>query len=125
VTQTTEAVTGAFLQAMREVGLPEHPGGQCPAPGCQCALLADVVEARACEILGIAVSCAAAQPLRAGGWAACGQPGTAVWEYACVHEHVRRQPTCDDHAPEPGAVGCKACWDAGHECPMAFRQVSP
>jgi len=56
-------------------------------------------------------------------WEECGRPATAVYEYACEHGHVRQRPTCDEHAPEPGAVGCRACWDDGHECPMTYREV--
>ena len=61
----------------------------------------------------------------------CDQPATAVHRYACVHEHVRERATCDEHAPEPGKVGCRTCfegspswapnsWGTGapHECPM-------
>lgn len=70
--------------------------------------------------------CAAALP-RAGTddrkitWIECGEPATGVYVYACVHEHVTERATCDAHAPEPGAVGCRRCFEAGHECPMDFE----
>lgn len=41
----------AFKQAMTDLGIPEHPGGKCPAPDCRCEDLADQVEARAIEII--------------------------------------------------------------------------
>lgn len=40
----------AFKQACDEAGIPEHPGGKCPTPDCNCRDLADQVEARAIEI---------------------------------------------------------------------------
>ena len=43
---------GAFKQAMAEFGIPEHPGGKCPSPGCQCSPLEALVTARAYELLG-------------------------------------------------------------------------
>lgn len=46
-------VIEAFRQAMDENGVPEHPGGKCPAPDCNCVALADVVEDRALEILEV------------------------------------------------------------------------
>lgn len=42
-----------FRQAMAEHGVPPHPDGACPAPGCPCAVLEDAVFARACELLGV------------------------------------------------------------------------
>jgi hypothetical protein len=41
----------AFKQAMTDLGLADHPNGQCPYPGCRCEELADQVEARAIEII--------------------------------------------------------------------------
>lgn len=43
-------VIRAFLQAMKEFGVPEHPGGKCPTPDCNCADMADAIEARAAQI---------------------------------------------------------------------------
>lgn len=51
-------------------------------------------------------------------WPECGKPATAVYRYSCLCGHERQRSTCDEHEPEPGAVGCRACWEAGHECPM-------
>lgn len=48
--RAVEAVTSAFLQAMAELGVPEHPGGECPVSDCPCARLGDQIEARAVEI---------------------------------------------------------------------------
>lgn len=53
----------------------------------------------------------------------CPNPATRVHRYACAHEHVRVRATCDEHAPQPGVVGCRACWDAGHECEMRAELV--
>jgi hypothetical protein len=58
IMETTEAFNqtlAAFRRAMAEFGIPEHPGGQCPAPGCQCSPLEALVTARAHELLGIPV----------------------------------------------------------------------
>jgi hypothetical protein len=49
------AVTRAFEQAMREHGIPPHPGGTCPTPGCPCAELADQVEERAVQLAAAAL----------------------------------------------------------------------
>ena len=43
----------AFKQALAEVDVPEHPGGQCPTASCECMALAEVVTFRAYEILGL------------------------------------------------------------------------
>ena len=50
-------------------------------------------------------------------------PATAVYVYACIHEHVVRKPTCAAHAPEPGVVGCRQCFDLGHECGMEYQDA--
>lgn len=52
------------------------------------------------------------------GWEECGMPATATHTYACVHEHIVTKGTCDQHEPQPGMVGCRQCWDNGHECEM-------
>lgn len=57
------------------------------------------------------------------GWVLCGAPAIAVHDYGCIHEHVKRRATCAEHAPQPGIVGCVACWDAGHECAMTAQLV--
>lgn len=44
-------VLGAFRQAMTDLGIPEHPDGQCPRPDCDCESRADEVEARAIQII--------------------------------------------------------------------------
>ena len=69
--------------------------------------------------------CQARRPLNELGaqppaWQACGAPVTEVRLYACRHGHVKEGRTCDEHRPEPGEVGCSACWDLGHECPMTW-----
>ena len=51
-------------------------------------------------------------------WAECGEPAVAVHVYRCEHAHQKRRATCPAHAPEPGQVGCRECFDQGHECPM-------
>lgn len=43
----------AFKQAMAELGIPDHPGGQCPSEDCDCMALVEVVTFRAYEILGL------------------------------------------------------------------------
>ncbi len=57
-------------------------------------------------------------------WQECGSPATAVHEYVCPVGHTKRRETCAEHAPEPGAVGCRECWDAGTEQAMTFREVA-
>lgn len=65
-----------------------------------------------------------AHPMSTAAWRViCDQPATAVHRYACEHEHVRERATCDEHAPQPGIVGCRACREAGHECPMVAELV--
>lgn len=44
-------VLRAFVQAMTDLGIPEHPDGQCPGPDCDCETKADQVEARAIQII--------------------------------------------------------------------------
>lgn len=56
-------------------------------------------------------------------WEQCGQPAAAVHRYACVHEHVVEKVTCAGHAPQPGIVGCRQCFDAGHECELRAELV--
>lgn len=52
-------------------------------------------------------------------WVAfCENPATAAWTAGCVHEHITTKFLCDEHAVVPDAVGCKACFEAGHECEM-------
>ena len=46
----SHVVNEAFLQAFAESGLPPHPGGECPAPDCRCAELADAIADRAEEL---------------------------------------------------------------------------
>jgi len=43
----------AFKQAMAELGIPEHPGGQCPAEACNCMALAEVVTFCAYELMSL------------------------------------------------------------------------
>lgn len=63
--------------------------------------------------------CEAALPSCDGTWRSiCDSPATQVHRYACVHEHVRERATCDEHAPQPHIVGCRACFEAGHGCEM-------
>ena len=52
-------------------------------------------------------------------WAECGEPAAAVHVYRCGHGHEKRRATCAEHAPQPGQVGCRECYDQGHECEMA------
>jgi hypothetical protein len=49
------AVTAAFEQAMTEHGIPPHPAGDCPAPGCPCTALADAVTERAVQLAAAAL----------------------------------------------------------------------
>lgn len=58
-------------------------------------------------------------PVLGRTWAICYAPPVRADVYRCHHGHERRGVTCAEHAPEPGAVGCAACFDHGHECPMA------
>ena len=63
-------------------------------------------------------------------WAECGEPSVAVHEYRCACSrpecqpgHTVRKETCADHRPRPGMVGCRQCYDAGHECGMRVLAV--
>ena len=58
-----------------------------------------------------------------GFWAECGEPSVAIHEYRCEHGHVVRKPTCSEHLPQPGAVGCRQCFDQGHECEMQVTEL--
>jgi hypothetical protein len=49
----------AFKQALAELRIPDHPGGQCPTASCECMALAEVVTFRAYEILGLPPEAAA------------------------------------------------------------------
>ena len=77
--------------------------------------------------------CEAAVPLlsveddqaRTTVWAQCGAPPVAVHLYRCEHGHDRRRATCAEHAPAPGVASCRACFKAGHECPMTAEKVTP
>jgi hypothetical protein len=51
MTLTERRTLGAFKLAMRELGVPEHPDGKCPSQPCNCAGMADAVEARAIELV--------------------------------------------------------------------------
>jgi hypothetical protein len=51
-------------------------------------------------------------------WAECGDMAVAVHVYRCVNGHVKRRATCTAHAPEPGRVGCRDCYDEGREVEM-------
>ena len=53
----------------------------------------------------------------------CSNPATETWDYGCVHEHVKRRRTCRLHRPAPDQVGCRECFEAGHECPLVARQM--
>jgi hypothetical protein len=55
----------------------------------------------------------------------CGERGTAVYDYECAHGHVKRRVNCEFHEPEPGMAGCIDCRNAGHECPLTAREVTP
>lgn len=48
-----DLVFSAFKQAMAELSIPDHPGGQCPAAPCDCSALLELVTLRAAEILGL------------------------------------------------------------------------
>jgi len=70
--------------------------------------------------------CQIARPGPGGLWLrVCASEATEIWHYACVHEHVRQRGTCAEHRPVSGEVGCRACFDAGHECPMVVQYVGP
>lgn len=65
------------------------------------------------------------------GWhgvlfAPCGEPAVVLGDYSCSCPlaHARRRWSCARHEPVPGTVGCRQCWDAGHECPMTWRVVA-
>lgn len=54
-------------------------------------------------------------------WSECGKPAVAVHVYRCGCGHEKRRASCTGHAADVelgGQVGCRACYDAGHECEM-------
>jgi hypothetical protein len=51
-------------------------------------------------------------------WAECGEPAVAVHVYRCENGHEKKRPTCTEHAPQPGQVGCRDCYDEGREVEM-------
>jgi hypothetical protein len=55
----------------------------------------------------------------------CDAPAAAVYDYGCVHEHVKRRHNCEIHEPQPGLVGCIDCWadGTGHDCELIARPV--
>jgi len=53
VAEGLDRTIAAFKQALAELGVPDHPGGRCPAEDCNCMALAEVVAFRAYEILGL------------------------------------------------------------------------
>jgi hypothetical protein len=53
VAEGLDRVFAAVKQALAEFGVPEHPGGRCPATDCNCLALADDVMGRAYELLGL------------------------------------------------------------------------
>lgn len=77
-------------------------------------------------ITNISMFCEAATPVIQGDvavWLECGEPSTAAFRYACIHEHIRIRATCPAHRPEPGIVGCQACFQLGHDCEMTAVAV--
>jgi hypothetical protein len=58
-----------------------------------------------------------------GQWVECGAPGVSLHRYGCIHEHVKEMWSCVLHEPEPGAVGCRDCFDAGHLCDLISQAV--
>lgn len=68
-------------------------------------------------------TCAAMNPA-AERWEVCGAPAVAIFDYGCEHEHVKRRASCAAHEPAAGAVGCRDCWELGHDCPMLAREVA-
>ena len=46
-------IFAAWKQAMAEMGVPEHPGGKCPAQPCNCGALMELVTFRAYELMGL------------------------------------------------------------------------
>lgn len=53
----------------------------------------------------------------------CAAPAVAVHQYWCACGHQSQRRTCAAHTPEPGAVGCRACLEAGHDCEASARLV--
>ena len=59
----------------------------------------------------------------AHAWAECGKPAVAQYAYLCEAGHVKFGLTCAEREPAEGQVGCRECWDAGTERPMAFTRA--
>jgi hypothetical protein len=86
--------------------------------------LAGSTRAQALDLAAGLGPCLAAEPDGEGGWFHCGARASAVYVYACVHEHVTRRATCAEHEPVPGEIGCRQCFDLGHDCPVDFWPAS-
>jgi hypothetical protein len=53
VTEGLDRTIAAFRQALGELSIPDHPGGECPTQDCTCMALVELVTFRAYEILGL------------------------------------------------------------------------
>ena len=54
----------------------------------------------------------------------CGGDATVIVEYGCVHEHVRTEEVCAEHAEvltSGDKIACTDCWAAGHFCQVIGR----
>jgi hypothetical protein len=63
-------------------------------------------------------TCEAARPaamFAEWGWRECGQPAIAVYDWTCPREHSVRKGVCAAHEPVPGLVGCRQCFNDGHD----------
>lgn len=56
----------------------------------------------------------------------CPFPAVAVVEAACVHEHVRRGPVCQDHFDDEDGADCLPCADGPepHNCALRRTKTS-
>lgn len=56
------------------------------------------------------------------GWVECSATeNLTVHDYACPHGHMVRRATCPLHAPRPGQIGCRQCWETTRtEVPVTF-----
>lgn len=59
----------------------------------------------------------------------CGEPATVRVEFGCVHEHVKAEDVCAQHAERvvrsDSELTCAECWQAGHQCPITGRIAVP
>lgn len=54
----------------------------------------------------------------------CGEPGVALVDFGCVHEHLEiAVPVCSRHLDRREVLYCQTCLELGHPCVMRAGPV--